>query len=345
MQTVTNAHMNNLVAWAKDKPEVIVFSGDLTGSTEIKLFRESYPDRFFSLGMAEQNMMSFAGGMARQGYTPFVHTFAVFMYRRALDQIEMSIAYPNLRVRMFGFLPGITTPGGVSHQAINDIGVLRSVPNMTIIETGDATDVESMLDLAHGVDGPVYVRMIRKEIPRLFPKTEPMVFRKVRRVQPETGSSGEAPGAPDITLLSSGICTEEAMRATSVLRERGLSIDHLHATTLKPFDDLAVAESAARSKYGVITMENHNVLGGLATATAELLAREGVGKRLSAIGLQDTYAHGASQGYLMKEYGLDATALVRKVEEVVGDSFDVTEDELADARISEFAAEGQLEAL
>lgn len=335
MQTVTNAHMHNLVEWAKDKPEVVVFSGDLTGSTEIKLFRDSYPDRFFSLGMAEQNMMSFAGGMARQGYTPFVHTFAVFMYRRALDQIEMSIAYPNLRVRMFGFLPGITTPGGVSHQAINDIGVLRSVPNMRILEMGDATDVESMLDVAQGIDGPVYVRMIRKEIPRLFPKSEPMEFRKVRRV-----SEGK-----DLTLLSTGICTEEAMRATKTLGERGLSIDHLHATTLKPFDDPAVVESAANSKYGVITMENHNVLGGLATATAELLALNGVGSRVSPIGLQDTYAHGASQQYLMKEYGLDAMSLVRRVEEVVGESFDVTEQELAEARISEFAAEGQLEAL
>jgi transketolase len=177
--------------------------------------------------------------------------------------------------------------------------------------------------------------MIRKEIPRLFPKSEPMEFGKVRRVAKGT----------DLTLLSTGICTEEAMRATKTLQERGLSIDHLHATTLKPFDDPAVVDSAANSKYGVITMENHNVLGGLATATAELLSLNGVGARITPIGLQDTYAHGASQQYLMKEYGLDAMSLVRRVEEVVGDSFDVTEKELAEARISEFAAEGQLEAL
>ena len=335
MQTVTNAHMHNLVEWAKDRPEVVVLSGDLTGSTEIKLFKETYPDRFFSMGMAEQNMMSLAGGMARQGYTPFVHTFAVFMYRRALDQIEMSIAYPNLKVRMFGFLPGITTPGGVSHQAINDIGVLRSVPNMVVLETGDATDVESVLDITEEVDGPVYVRMIRKEIPRLFPKSERTKFRKVRRI-----TSGS-----DLTLLSTGICTEEAMRATKVLQDRGVSIDHLHATTLKPFDDEAVVESAASSRYGVITMENHTVLGGLATATAELMARHGVGARLSAIGLQDSYAHGASQQYLVKEYGLDAMSLVRRVGHVVGEQFDVDEEELSAARISDFAAEGQLEAL
>jgi transketolase len=335
MQTVTNVHMNNLVEWAADKPEVVVFSGDLTGSTEIKLFKERYPDRFFSLGMAEQNMMSFAGGMARQGYTPFVHTFAVFMYRRALDQIEMSIAYPNLPVRMIGFLPGITTPGGVSHQAINDIGVLRSVPNMTILEMGDATDVESMLDVAQPVDGPVYVRMIRKEIPRLFPQSEPMELGKVRTITEGT----------DLALLSTGICTEEAMRATRVLTDRGLSITHQHVTTLKPFNDERVVEAAANARHGVITMENHTVLGGLATATSELLCRHGVGARLSAIGLNDTYAHGASQQYLMQEYGLDAMSLVRQVEDVVGEHFDVNQEELADARISEFSAEGQLEAL
>jgi transketolase len=171
MKTETQVHERNLVRFAADKPEVIVFSGDLTGSTEIKAFKEAYPDRFFSLGMAEQNMMSWAGGMAREGFLPHVHTFAVFMYRRALDQIEMSIAYPNLRVRMFGFLPGITTPGGVSHQAIDDVAVLRGLPNLTIFETGDATDVESILDLAHAVDGPVYVRMIRKEVPASSPPT------------------------------------------------------------------------------------------------------------------------------------------------------------------------------
>ena len=335
MVTETNVHMRNLVEWAREKPEVVVISGDLTGSTEIGAFRDIYPERFFSLGMAEQNMMSFAGGMAREGFTPFVHTFAVFMYRRALDQIEMSIAYPNLRVRMFGFLPGITTPGGVSHQAINDIAVLRSLPNMTILEMGDAADVESMLDAAQSVDGPVYVRMIRKAIPRLFPANEPMVLGKARHV-----SSGR-----DITLISSGICTEEVMRAAHVLGDRGVSIDHYHVTTLKPFGDEELLHSAAKSRYGVITMENHTVIGGLGTAVSEMIAASGTAAAVHRIGLEDTYAHGASQGYLMAEYGLDALHLVRKVESVIGESLDISRDDLSHVRLSEFAAEGQLEAL
>ncbi|MCF7927927.1 MAG: transketolase [Spirochaetales bacterium] len=335
MDLLRQVHERNLVRWAKDKPEVVVFSGDLTGSTEIRAFRDAYPGRFFSLGMAEQNMMSWAGGMAREGYSPFIHTFAVFLYRRALDQIEMSIAYPNLRVRMFGFLPGITTPGGVSHQAIDDIAVLRGLPNMTILETGDATDVESVLDTAHGIDGPVYVRMIRKEIPRLFPSDQPMELNKVRRIREGT----------DVTVITSGICTEEAMRAAAALESRGLSVEHLHATTIKPFSDPQVVESCARAKYGVVTLENHNVMGGLGTSVAELMAEHGIGKRLVKLGLFDTYAHGASREYLMKEYHLDALSLVERLEELTEERFGISEEELTAVRVSDFNSEGQLEAL
>lgn len=335
MQRETNVHMRNLVAWAENRPEALVLSGDLTGSTEIKLFKETYPDRFFSLGMAEQNMMSFAGGLAREGYLPMVHTFAVFMYRRALDQIEMSIAYPNLRVWMFGFLPGISTPGGVSHQAINDIGVLRTVPNLTIYETGDATDMESALEIGDQVEGPVYFRMIRKEVPRLFAPSDRTRLGKLRRL---------SRGA-DVTLVSSGLCTEQAVRAVAALSSKGLRVDHFHATTLKPFRDTALVESASASRYGVVTIENHVVSGGLGTATAELLSEHGVGARHLRIGLQDTYSHGASQDYLMREHGIDAEGLVRGVEALTGERFDIDRADLAATRISIFAAEGQLEAL
>jgi transketolase len=257
------------------------------------------------------------------------------MYRRALDQIEMSIAYPNLRVRMFGFLPGITTPGGVSHQAIDDIAVLRGLPNLTIFEMGDATDVESVLDVAHAVDGPVYVRMIRKEIPRLFPADRPMEFNKVRVV-----SEGD-----DVTLVTSGICTEEAMRATGFLQSKGVSVEHLHANTIKPFSDEQVVRSAEKCRSGVLAVENHTTIGGLGTCVADLLAEHGVGKRLKKLGLFDTYAHGAGQQYLMKEYNLDAISIVHNVEEMLGEHFNVTEQDLEAVRISDFAAAGQLEAL
>ena len=290
MEILSRVHAKNFVEWAKDKPEVIVLSADLTSSTEIDLFRDTYPKRFFSMGMAEQNLMGFAGGLAREGFVPCIHTFAVFIYRRAYDQICDSIAYPNLRARFFGFLPGVTTPGGATHQAIEDLSIMRSLPNMTVVECGDATDVESVLDAIHNVDGPVYVRMLRGEIPRLFAKEEKMQISRARVL-----SQGD-----DVTLISTGICTEEAMRATKVLRERGVSIQHLHVTTLKPFSDPLVLESLAKAKRGVITMENHTVIGGVGTATAERMAEHGIGKKLVKIGLQDTFIHGASKPYLMR---------------------------------------------
>jgi len=335
MEVVSRVHANNLVSWAKDRPEVLVLSADLTGSTEIDLFRDVYPDRFFSMGMTEQSMMSMAGGLAREGFYPFIHTFAVFIYRRALDQIAMSIAYPNLPVRMFGFLPGIMTPGGATHQAIEDIAVMRSLPNMTVLECGDATDVESVLDVTRDIPGPVYIRMLRGEIPRLFARNEQMKLGVSRRIC--EGS--------DITLISSGICTEEAMRATVALRKRGIAIEHIHVSTLKPFADPAILESISKSRYGVITMENHTIIGGLGSAVAELMAEAGVGRKLIRIGIPDQFAHGASQHYLMREYGLDALALVKTVERLVGIELFIDDGELAAVRVNPVHSEAKAEAL
>ncbi|HOP63416.1 MAG TPA: transketolase C-terminal domain-containing protein [Spirochaetota bacterium] len=328
-------HAKNLVSWAKDKPEVVVLSADLTSSTEIDLFRNAYPERFFSMGIAEQNMLSFAGGLAREGFVPFIHTFAVFIYRRAFDQIAMSVAYPNLPVKMFGFLPGIMTPGGATHQAIEDVALMRSLPNMTILETGDATDVESVLDAAMSVNGPVYVRVLRGEIPRLFDKSEPMVVGKSRKL-----SHGN-----DIVLVTSGICTEEALRASAALKASGIGISHFHVTTLKPFNDEDILSAIEKSEYGVITMENHTVIGGLGTIISEKMAELGMNRKLTRIGLRDTFVHGASKEYLMKEYGLDAMALVKAVESMTGKSTGISESDLASVRITAVHSDAKAEAL
>jgi transketolase len=201
---------------------------------------------------------------------------------------------------------------------------------------GDATDVESLLDAIQPVNGPVYVRMLRGAIPRLFPPDEPLQLNRARVL-----SRGS-----DIALLSSGICTEEALRATSLLRACGLSILHLHVSTLKPFTDPQVVEAAAKARHGVVTMENHSVIGGLGTAVAEVMAENGIGTKLARIGINDTFAHGASLPYLMKEHGLDAMSLVNRIEALLGgESFKITEDDLAAVRLDTSASEGQLEAL
>ena len=340
MEIVSRVHARNLVRWAEDRPNALVLSADLTGSTEIDLFKDAYPDRFLSMGVAEQNMLSFAGGLAREGFVPLVHTFAVFIYRRAYDQVAMSVAYPNLPVRMFGFLPGITSPGGASHQAIEDIALMRSLPNMTVVEVADATEIESLLDAIEDVPGPVYVRMLRGEVPRLFAAAEPLRLGRLRSV------ADDSPGGDvDLAIFSSGICTEEAMRATQALRRAGVSIRHLHVSTHKPLDCEAVLAAAATARHGAITMENHVVTGGLGSAVAEVIAGAGIGKRLVRIGLRDTFAHGASRPYLMKEFGLDASALVRESERLLDARFGISESDLAAVRLEPVHSDAKAEAL
>ncbi|MBK1642665.1 transketolase [Chromatium okenii] len=323
METVQSPHRANLVRWAQARPEVLVLTADLTASCEADGFRDAYPERYFALGMAEQNLLGFAAGLAREGFTPYLHTFAVFLTRRPFDQLAMSIAYPNLPVRLIGFLPGITTAGGVTHQAIDDIGLLRLLPNMTILECGDATEVESVLDVAQAINGPVYVRMLRGEVPRLFAADKPLHFNQARVLS--TGT--------DVVVISSGICTEEALRATQVLREHGISIAHLHVSTLKPFTDPQLSTAIAAARYGVITLENHSIIGGLGSAVAEVIAEQGLGKQLIRLGLRDTYAHGASRQYLQREYKLDALALVEAVAILTKTALNITEDQFTATRL------------
>jgi transketolase len=333
LEVVTRPYARQFVAWARHREEVLCLSADLTGSCEVDDFRATYPERFLSLGMAEQNMIGVAAGLAREGFTPFVHTFGVFLTRRVYDQVAMSVAYPNLRVRLLGFLPGLTTPGGVTHQAIDDVALMRALPNMTVLDTGDATEVETLLDVVDVVPGPVYCRVLRGEVPRFF--ADPMRLDQVRVL-----SEGN-----DVCVISSGICTEEAMRALAAVRDVGVSVTHLHAATLKPFGDPLVLDAVQGCRAGVITMENHSIVGGLGAAVAELLAGGGVGRRLVRMGLQDTFAHGGSRPYLLDRYGLSAWHLARRVEELVGEPLGIDEHALARPEIPPSSPQTKAEAL
>ena len=326
MKIELNMHSKNLLRLAEEHPEILVMSADLGSSCEIKEFGNLYPERYLSMGIAEQNMTSWAAGLAREGYRPFIHTFSVFCYRRVLDQMEMSIAYPNLPVVFCGFVPGITTPGGVTHQSTNDIGVVRTIPNFAIFDVGDATEIESVLDIAYNYNGPVFIRQLRKEVPRLFPANEPMEFNKARVLSEGT----------DITILSSSIMTEEAMRATAALKAKGVSVEHLHISTLKPFTDPQVVKSCKKSKYGVITIENGTIIGGLGTAVAEVMAENSIGKPLERVGLQDQYAHGASKMYLLEHYHMDAMELIKHVEKLMDKDLEISSNDLESIRFEDF---------
>jgi transketolase len=300
----TRPYATAIADYAQTRPDVVCLSGDLTTSCEVDLFRDRFPERFFNVGMAEQNMMGIAGGLARGGLVPFVHTFGVFATRRPLDQVSMAIGVPSLPVRIMGFLPGVTTPGGVTHQAIDDAALMRAVPRMTVVDLGDATEIETVLPELDDVDGPVYCRVMRGDVPRLF--AEPFVLGRVRVLSVGT----------DLCIVSASITTQEAITATAALAAAGVSVTHLHASTLKPFDDPVVLESVDRSR-GVITLENHLVTGGLGSAVAEAIAGAGLGTRLVRLGLQDTYAAGGSPPYLLRRFSMDADAVVAAAEQLL----------------------------
>ncbi|MCY0147464.1 transketolase [Hoeflea sp. G2-23] len=320
-------------AYAVNNPDVLCLSADLTSSCEIDGFRDRHPDQFLSLGMAEQNMMSFAGGLGLAGYRPFLHSFGVFLYRRPYDQLIASVAYPRRKVRLMGFLPGITTPGGMTHQAIEDVAIMRSIPNMSILETGDATEVESICEAADSIDGPVYCRVLRGSVPRLF--DSPI----------KVGEMRELALGGDVLVVTSGIATEEALRARDALSNAGVSIRHLHIHTIKPFNEQALLDHIGSVSKGVVVLENHVIAGGVGSLVAEIMAENGVGKPLVRLGLNDTFAHGGSRAYLMKHYGLDAGALVRGIERVMGISTGIDDDALASARVDAVHSAVKAEAL
>jgi transketolase len=255
------------------------------------------------------------------------------MYRRPYDQLMASIAYPRRKVRMMGFLPGITTPGGMTHQSIEDISVMRSIPNMTILETGDATEVESICEAADSIDGPVWCRVLRGSVPRLF--DTPI----------RVGEMRELANGDDVLVVTSGICTEEALRARAAFARIGLSIRHLHLNTIKPFNAGALLDHIGSVRHGVVTLENHVTEGGIGSLAAETMASAGVGKRLIRLGLKDTYAHGGSRPYLMRYYGLDALALVHAIENLTGQEFGIAESDLDKARVEDVHSLIKAEAL
>jgi transketolase len=291
--------------YSRTHEDVMCVTNDLTASCEADEFRATFPQRYFSLGMAEQNLVGTLAGMAREGFTPFYPTFSVFATRRPYEQIALSVAYPALRVRIVGFLPGLTTPGGVTHQSIDDIALMSQLPNMTVLEVGDATEARSVLDVMDAIDGPVFLRMLRGQVPVLF--DSPMRFNQAR----------ELAVGDDVLVLSSGVQTEAAMRVVADARSAGVQAGLLHISTLKPFSDPLVVERLSTAKT-VITFENHLVRGGLGTSVAEVMAENAISARLKRIGVQDTFTHGGGKDYLLSYYGLDERALATAVQDITG---------------------------
>ena len=264
-------------------------------SPEILMKWPSAPSgRHASPCAVEVRAITMAGALARRGFVPFVHTFGVFATRRPLDQIVNCVAYPNLPVRIMGFMPGVSSPGGPSHQAIDDVALMRALPNMTVVDVADATEIRQAVLAIADVAGPVYLRLKRGEIPIIFDHRHEFSLAHAHVVH-----EGE-----DVVIFASGMMLSSALAAAQTLEDAGVSVGVVNVPVIKPLDRSTVIEMASRAR-AVVTAENHSIIGGLGSAVAEVLAEEGLGRRLRRVGIADTFAQGAqSATWLFQKYGL-----------------------------------------
>lgn len=291
-----------LLELARRRPEVVCLGADLTRQTETDLIRDQMPERFINVGMAEANMISIAGGLARAGHIVFANSFGVFATRRCYDQIAMSVAYPNLNVKIVGFMPGISSPGGPSHQAIDDMALMRALPNMTVVDLADATEISQAVEDVAAHPGPVYLRLKRGEIPVIFEDTHRFSLRRAQVVVQGT----------EACLVAAGMMVPAALAAAETLSRNGASTAVVNSPVVKPLDAETVL-GAARGARVVVTAENHSVVGGLGSAVADALAGAGLGVPLRRIGLQDTFAESGSREFLFEKYGLGVQDIVDAV--------------------------------
>lgn len=298
--SVPRLYGDALVAAARRDERIVCLCADLASATETDLFRDTLPERFVHAGIAEANMIGMAAGMARCGDIPFVHTFCVFATRRCFDQIAMQVAYPNLPVKIVGFLPGLTTLLGVSHQAIDDVALMRALPNMTIIEPAGPMQMSSAVEAALAIPGPVYLRLKRPDGP-LAPDETP------RRIRP--GEAEVLREGPHGTIVACGAMVEHALRAATMLVGEGLEASVINMATIKPLDADVLLDFARRTGV-VLTAENHSIIGGLGSAVAEVLGESDLSVRFRRIGIRDTFAEGGSTAYLFGKYGLTAETIV-----------------------------------
>jgi transketolase len=319
-RTILKPYGRALVRYAADHPEVICLGADLTRQTETDLFRDDprLASRFFNGGMAEQNLIGLAAGMAREGHTVFVNTFGVFATRRPFEQVAMQIAYAGLNVKIVGLMPGLSSPGGPSHQAIDDVALMRALPNFTVVDVADATEVAQAVAAVAQRPGPVYLRLKRGEIPVIFDEDHVLDLDRVKLVDPDPSRER---AAVDTVIFASGMLVASALRAAAALRAAGLTVDVANVTTIKPLDETTVRALAANAR-SVVTAENHTVIGGLGSAVAEVLAEAGLGAPLRRIGIPDTFGRAASARFLFAEYGLTAQHIVDVACELAGRGHD-----------------------
>ena len=300
-----------LVAYAAEHPEVVGMTADLAKYTDLHLFAQAYPERFFQMGMAEQLLMGAAGGMAKAGLVPFATTYAVFGTRRAYDFIHQVIAEENLNVKICCALPGLTTGYGPSHQATEDLAMMRGIPGLTIVDPCDALDIEQAVPQIAAHDGPVYMRLLRGQVPLVLDEIEGYRF--------ELGKARMLREGAEVLVIASGLLTMRALEAAADLAADGIGVAVLHCPTIKPLDEAAIVAAASRPGRLVVVAENHSVIGGLGEAVASTLMRHRVqpaGFQLA--GLPDAFLDAGALPTLHDRYGISRERLAARIKGWLG---------------------------
>lgn len=274
-------------------PEIVVLDADLSASTKTAVFAKAFPDRFFDTGIAEGNMMSVAAGLAASGKIPFASTFAVFGAGRAYEQIRNSICYPNLNVKVAVTHAGLTVgEDGATHQMLEDIALMRALPNMTVVVPADAAETAQVIRWAASYQGPVYIRMGRAKVEDVISPDAEFV----------PGKSTTLADGSDVTIMACGIMTQQALQAAKMLAEEGISARVINMSSIKPIDEAAIVK-AAKETGAIVTCEEHTVMGGLGSAVAEVVVRQ-CPVPMAMVGTEDVFGQSGKASEVLKVYGL-----------------------------------------
>jgi transketolase len=303
-QKTTKAPFGHALAGlAEQRQDVVGLSADLAKYTDMHVFRDAHPERFFQMGMAEQSLLAAAAGMAEVGLTPFASTYSVFATRRAYDFLCLDIAEPGLNVNVIGGLPGLTTGYGPSHQATEDVAILRGIPGLTIVDPCDSVDIEQAVPQLADSPGPTYLRLLRGAVPTVLDEYD---------YRFQLGKAAELRTGRDVLMISSGLMTMRALSAAAELAADHVDVAVLHVPTIKPLDRQAILAAVGRDRL-VVTLENHTVVGGLAESVASCLAFAGVGERIVPIGLPDEFLAAGALPTLHDRYGLSVPQIRERV--------------------------------
>ena len=305
-KSIRNAFGSALVEAGKLNPNIVVLDADLACSTQTAMFGKIFPERFFDMGISEQDMIATAAGLASVGKIPFVSSFAMFATGRTYDQIRNSVCYPEFNVKIVGTHGGVTVgEDGASHQALEDISLMRSIPNMSVIVPADCRECEEVIKFAAENYGPMYIRIPRTNVCDIFDENEDFDFCKARVIQEGC----------DVTVITNGETLAEVIQAAQILEKDEYSIQIIHVPVVKPLDDATIIEQAKLTKF-VITVENHSIIGGLGSAVCELLSYY-YPMPVIRIGVNDTFGQSGKWDELLDYYGLSADKLSKNIKKQI----------------------------